>query len=95
MAAYIIGMQKIVSLASQEKRAVEQGFLEFFEGDGLLGSYEESAKISAVPGAVCLLTFGVLRRIDVPSFLFTFVFESSRSLAEELPCPNFVPSTTT
>ena len=66
-----------------------------WSSDELLGSYKESTKISAVPGAVCLLTFGVLRRIDVPSFLFIFVFESSRSLAEELPCPNFVPSTTT
>jgi len=29
MAAYIIGMQKIASLASPKKRVVEQGFLEF------------------------------------------------------------------
>jgi hypothetical protein len=38
MAAYIIGMQMIASLASQ-KRVVEQGFLEFFQGDELHGSY--------------------------------------------------------
>jgi hypothetical protein len=35
MAAYIIGMQKIASLASPKKRVVEQGFLEFFQDDGL------------------------------------------------------------
>jgi hypothetical protein len=32
-AAYIIGMQKIASLASPKKRVVEQGFLEFFQDD--------------------------------------------------------------
>jgi hypothetical protein len=35
MAAYIIGMQKIASLASPKKRVVEHGFLEFFQDDGL------------------------------------------------------------
>ncbi len=39
MAAYIIGMQKIASLASPKKRVVEQGFLEFFQDDGQTGSY--------------------------------------------------------
>jgi hypothetical protein len=34
MAAYIIGMQEIASLASPKKRVVEQGFLEFFQDDG-------------------------------------------------------------
>ena len=39
MAAYIIGMQEIASLASPKKRVVEQGFLEFFQDDGLLFPY--------------------------------------------------------
>jgi len=39
MAAYIIGMQKIASLASAKKKVVEQGFLEFFQDDGQTGSY--------------------------------------------------------
>jgi hypothetical protein len=38
MAAYIIGMQRIASLASPKKRVVEQGFLEFFQDDGPAGS---------------------------------------------------------
>jgi hypothetical protein len=38
MAAYIIGMQRIASLASPKKRVVEQGFLEF-KDDGQTGSY--------------------------------------------------------
>jgi hypothetical protein len=39
MAAYIIGMQKIASLAPpKKKRVVEEGFLEFFEDDGQPGS---------------------------------------------------------
>jgi hypothetical protein len=37
MAAYIIGMQKIASLALQKNRVVEQGFLGFFQDDGQLG----------------------------------------------------------
>jgi hypothetical protein len=43
MAAYIIGTQKIASLASPKKRVVEQGFLEFFQDDGLTGSYSRLA----------------------------------------------------
>jgi hypothetical protein len=39
MAAYIIGMQKIASLASPKKRVVEQGFLEFFQDDEQTGSW--------------------------------------------------------
>jgi hypothetical protein len=38
MAAYIIGMKKL-QLASPRKRAVEQGFLEFFEDDEQLGNH--------------------------------------------------------
>jgi hypothetical protein len=39
MAAYIIGMQEIASLASPKKRVVEQGFLEFFQDDELSRNY--------------------------------------------------------
>ena len=39
MAANIIGMQEIASLASPRKRVVEQGFLEFFQDDGQTGSW--------------------------------------------------------
>jgi hypothetical protein len=42
MAAYIIGMQKIASLASPKKRVVEQGFLGFFQDDGQTGAIGSS-----------------------------------------------------
>jgi hypothetical protein len=52
MAAYIIGMQKIASLASPKKRVVEQGFLEFFQDDGQTGSYRFVGLVSISAPAV-------------------------------------------